>query len=88
MRLTGVLVLGLMAGASGLPNSSAATPPPAPVGARVADFSRTEVRTQQAWSLAEASRTAKATVILFLGNGCPASRAYAPRLTELNKKYG
>jgi thiol-disulfide isomerase/thioredoxin len=39
------------------------------------------------WSLVEKSRGAKATVVLFLGTGCPVSTAYVPRLQELYQRY-
>jgi peroxiredoxin len=64
----------------------AADPPP-PVGTRVADFTLTEPATGQPWSLVEKTRGAKATVILFVANDCPACTAYSQRLKELHRRY-
>jgi peroxiredoxin len=61
--------------------------PPAPVGTRAADFTLTDPATSQPWSLVGKTRDAKATVILFLGNGCPACTAYTQRLRELHSRY-
>lgn len=60
---------------------------PAPVGARIADFTLNDAATGKGWSLAEQARDAKAVVVLFMGTECPVSNAYAPRLAELAKKY-
>src|SRR4051794_34406366 len=61
--------------------------PPAPVGARAADFALPDAATGKPWSLAGQARDAKATVVVFLGTGCPVSNAYAPRLAELHKRF-
>lgn len=65
---------------------SAADPPP-PVGTRVADFTLPDAATGQPWSLAEKTRSAKATVVVFLGTSCPVSNAYCPRLADLAKRF-
>src|SRR5579864_312863 len=39
------------------------------------------------WSL-NAVKEKKAIVVVFIGLECPISNAYAPVLSELNKKYG
>lgn len=64
----------------------AADPTP-PVGTTVADFTAADVATGKPWGLADHTREAKATVVLFLGTGCPASQAYVPTLTRLHAKY-
>ncbi|HET6575082.1 MAG TPA: redoxin domain-containing protein, partial [Fimbriiglobus sp.] len=60
---------------------------PAPVGARVADFTRPDPVAGKSWSLAEQARGAKATVVVFLATGCPVNNAYLPRLAELHKWF-
>ena len=69
-------------------NQAPATEPPAPVGRKVADFKLTHPSKNAEWSLAEASRDAKATVLVFLATGCPASTAYGPKLVELHNVFG
>ena len=80
IRFASTCLLGLFA----LP---AIAEPPAPVGARVAEFARTDVLTGKPWALAEQTREAKVTVIAFTSTGCPASLAYAPRLVDMQKRY-
>jgi len=76
-------VLGLLLAGSVL---VAADPPP-PVGAMVAEFTATDAVTGKPWAFAENTRTAKASVVLFLGTGCPVSIAYLPKLTLMHEKY-
>jgi len=64
-----------------------AAEPPAPVGARVADFTLPDPSTGKPWALAEQTRGAKATVVVFLATGCPVNNAYLPRLAELHKQF-
>ena len=54
----------------------------------MADFILTNVSKKAEWSLAEASRDSKATVLVFLATGCPASTAYGPKLVELHNVFG
>lgn len=61
--------------------------PPAPVGVKVADFTRPEPLTGKPWALAENTREAKATVIVFFDTGCPVAGAYLPKLAEYAKRY-
>jgi peroxiredoxin len=70
----------------------AATPalaadPPAPVGARVADFTLPDPAADRPWNLAEHTRGARATVVVFVATGCPVNNAYLPRLAELHRRY-
>jgi len=44
----------------------------------VAEFTATDAVTGKPWAFAENTRTAKASVVLFLGTGCPVSIAYLP----------
>jgi peroxiredoxin len=67
--------------------SPAAADPPAPVGARVADFTRTDAATGKPWALAENARDARATVVVFLNTGCPVGSAYARKLAEFHRRY-
>lgn len=60
---------------------------PAPVGRKVTDFTLPNVLEKKDWSLATATRDTKATVIVFLATGCPASAAYAPKLVDFQKSY-
>jgi thiol-disulfide isomerase/thioredoxin len=60
---------------------------PAPVGVRVADFTLTDVTTGKPWSLADNTRDAKATVVLFTSTGCPVSNSHAPKLITWHKQY-
>jgi thiol-disulfide isomerase/thioredoxin len=60
---------------------------PAPVATRVADFTRTDAATGKAWALAEQTRDAKATVVLFFHTGCPVATAYVPKLLEMHRRY-
>lgn len=64
-----------------------ASEPPAPVGRKIPEMVLPNPVGNSEWSLAESSRSAKATVIAFLATGCPASSAYAPRLGELHQAY-
>ncbi|MBX9627529.1 MAG: redoxin domain-containing protein [Gemmataceae bacterium] len=61
--------------------------PPAPVGRKVADFTRTDAASGKPWTLAEGARGAKATVVVFLNTGCPVSTAYARKLAKLHERY-
>ena len=65
-----------------------AAEPPAPVGARIADFEAVDPVAGKPWKLAEETRESKATVLLFLNTSCPVSKAYVPRLLELRKRFG
>lgn len=64
----------------------AAEPTP-PLGTRIADFSLNRATDGQPWNFVEATRGAKATVVVFPSTGCPVSIAYISRLIELEKKY-
>lgn len=64
-----------------------AADPPAPVGATVADFTLAEPLTGKPWALADRTRDAKATVVVFTASGCPVCGAYWPRLAELHKRF-
>ncbi|MDX1964732.1 MAG: redoxin domain-containing protein [Pirellulales bacterium] len=75
--------------------------PPAPVGARVEDFSLPQPLTGETWTLSEHMRKAseeaqnaskeaqqaRAVVLVFSSTSCPVCTAYVPRLTELMKKH-
>lgn len=65
----------------------AAPEPPAPVGRKVADFTRTDAVSGKPWSLAGNARDAKATVVVFLNTGCPVSTAYAAKLAKMHERY-
>jgi peroxiredoxin len=65
-----------------LPFSLQAADIPAPVGRKVADFTLPDTTAKADWSLATNARESKATILLFLGTGCPASAAYGPKLNE------
>lgn len=65
-----------------------AADPPAPVGAKVADFTATDAAAGKPWAFAANTRDAKASVVLFLGTGCPVSTAYVPKLVKLYEEYG
>jgi peroxiredoxin len=67
--------------------STAAADPPAPVGARAAEFTLPDPTAGKPWALAEQARGAKATVVVFLATGCPVNNAYLPRLAELHKRF-
>ncbi len=67
--------------------SAFAAEPPAPVGVRIADFALPDAVGGKDWKLSEATRDAKATVIVFINPSCPVSIAYAPRFALLQKKY-
>lgn len=64
----------------------AAEPSP-PLGTKIADFTLANAADGKAWNFVEATRGAKATVVVFPGTACPVSLAYVPRLIELEKKY-
>lgn len=64
-----------------------AADPPAPVGSRVADFTLTDAATGKPWSLADNTREANATVLLFVGTGCPVNNAYLPKLARWHDTY-
>jgi thiol-disulfide isomerase/thioredoxin len=64
-----------------------AADPPAPIGSRVADFTLTDTATGKPWSLADHTREAKATVVLFVGTGCPVNNAYLPKLARWHEMY-
>jgi peroxiredoxin len=58
-----------------------------PLGTRVTDFTLPEPAAKKDWALADNTRTAKATVLVFASTACPVSTNYVPRLTELQKKH-
>ncbi|MDY3558787.1 redoxin domain-containing protein [Gemmata sp. JC673] len=60
---------------------------PAPIGAKVADFTLTEPLSGKPWALNEQARDAKATVIAFTALDCPVCKAYWGRLADLRKRY-
>ena len=62
----------------------AVAPPPASA-ARVADFTLSDVTTDQPVSLSE-FKAKKAVVVVFLGTECPINNAYMPRLAELAQR--
>jgi thiol-disulfide isomerase/thioredoxin/mono/diheme cytochrome c family protein len=64
-----------------------AADPPAPVGTRVADFTLPDAATGKPWSLADHTREANATVLLFVGTGCPVNNAYLPKLGRWHERY-
>ncbi len=66
---------------------AAADDPPAPLGSRIADFTLPDPTSGKPWNLTEQARDAKATVVVFLGTGCPVTNAYLPRLAELHKRF-
>ena len=55
---------------------------------RVADFTLDDPATGKPWSLADSTRDAKATVVVFTATGCPVCAAYWPKLADLGKRYG
>jgi len=59
---------------------------PAPVGTRVVDFTRTDVAAGVPWTLSEAGRDRKATVVVFLAASCPVSNAVVPKVVGLAKR--
>ena len=59
---------------------------PAPLGTRVADFARTDLTSNTPWSLGDASRERKPTVVAFLATSCPVSNAVVPKLVGLAKR--
>ncbi len=65
----------------------AAAEPQPPLGTKIADFTLTNAADGKAWNLVEATRGAKAVVVLFPSTACPVSLAYVPKLIELEKKY-
>jgi peroxiredoxin len=77
----------LAACAAVLAAGPAAADPPAPLGAKVADFTRTDATTGKPWALAEGTRGAKATVVVFLNTGCPVGNASARKLAAFHKRY-
>ena len=66
---------------------TAAADPPAPVSARIADFTRADAATGKAWAFAENTRDAKAIVVVFFHTGCPVATAYVPKLLDMHKRY-
>src|SRR5262249_30330966 len=60
---------------------------PQPLGIRVSDFTLPDVVRIAPWVLANETRDAKATVVLFLSAQCPVSMAYAPTLEKLHQQY-
>ena len=60
---------------------------PAPVGRKIADFTLPDTVAKSDWSLAENARESKATILLFLGTGCPASAGYGPKLNEYHDVF-
>ena len=69
-----------------LPEAGAADPP-APVGAKIADFTRLDATSGKPWSFVEHTRDAKATVVVFLNTCCPVCNAYGVTLAQLHKQY-
>ena len=67
--------------------SLAAAEPAPPLGVKIADFTLANTADGKAWNFVEATRGAKAVVVLFPSTACPVSLAYVPRLIELEKKY-
>src|SRR4051794_16377354 len=67
--------------------SAVSADPPAPVSARIADFTRTDAASGKPWAFAENTRDAKATVVLFFHTGCPVATAYVPKLLDMHKRY-
>ena len=59
---------------------------PAPVGTRVADFTRTDLVAGTPWSLSDAGRDRKPTVVVFLATACPVSNAVVPKLAGMAKR--
>lgn len=57
-----------------------------PLGSKAPDFTLTDTRTGQLVSLAE-SKSALATVIMFLSNHCPYVKHVQPKLVELAAMY-
>lgn len=80
-------IVALTCFAIGFPPSLVAADPPAPVGTRIADFTLTDSVSGKPWSLAQKTRDAKATVVVFTATGCPVNNAYLPRLAELSKRF-
>lgn len=70
-----------------IPLTVVAADPPAPVGVTVADFTLPDAATGKPWSLADNTRAANATVILFVGTGCPVNNAYLPKLVKWHDMY-
>ena len=70
------------------PGGNAGPPLPAPLGTRIADFTRPRPADGAPWSLVKESRNAKAVVVVFLGTECPVSNAYVPTLAALHKQFG
>lgn len=60
---------------------------PAPVGAKVADFTLTEPLSAKPWALNEQARDAKVTVIAFTALDCPVCKAYWGKLADFRKRY-
>src|SRR5437588_9648371 len=67
--------------------SPVAAESPAPVGAKIADFTRTDATTSKPWAFAENTRDARATVVVFLNTGCPVGNANARKLAEFHTRY-
>ncbi len=64
----------------------AGEPAPAPVGTRVADFTRADLVADAPWSLSDAGRDRKPTVVVFLATSCPVSNAILPKVAGLAKR--
>ncbi len=60
---------------------------PAPLGARLSDWTLPQASDGRPWSLANNGRDAKAVVVLFLGTQCPVNNLYLPALATMQKKY-
>lgn len=60
---------------------------PAPLGARIADFTLQEPATGRNWSLFQNTQQTRAVVVVFLGTQCPVNNSYVPTLITLHEKY-
>ena len=58
-----------------------------PVGRRLNELSLPDVTTGKTWSILDAGREAKATVVVFLSTECPVSNSYIPTLLAIQKEY-
>ena len=58
-----------------------------PVGRRLNQLTLPDVTTGKTWSILDAGRQAKATVVVFLSTECPVSNAYIPTLLAIQKEY-
>lgn len=58
-----------------------------PVGRRLNELMLPDITTGKMWSILDAGREAKATVVVFLGTECPVSNAYVPTLLAIQEEY-